>query len=321
MGSLFFIVTPNKILDKTLSWACDLPKESFFMNVSWLCLTWWLYIAYSSIKIWWSTQPNTARKPLISDQQQVVSPGARFAIFHEECDSAAVCLKQQREPGRPWCNSLKRAISSKWGQNTWSWLLSPLTPGGPFLFSFSSSLSPPLSQSLSLPSAPPHSLFMSAWIAPFHYNQLPAHYQSHNCFNNRSPSPSLCFHFHDNPWWRGGRGLDLIDPWFYLWVSVRLNWPLERASATPPLSSWRKVFSSSKHEKELKFILCFWRKMLHVTLSEKRGEIRTFRTLSLAAYQMFQYLIVVNNWRLLIAFCIWHTRRNIQYVWVQTEQR
>lgn len=37
---------------------------------------------------------------------------------------------------------------------------------------------------------------MSAWIAPFHYTQLPAHYQSHNCFNNRSPPlPVLLF-----PW-------------------------------------------------------------------------------------------------------------------------
>lgn len=46
-------------------------------------------------------------------------------------------------------------------------------------------------------SAPPHPLFMSAWIAPFHYIQLPAHYQSHH----PSPSPSMCFYFHDDPQW------------------------------------------------------------------------------------------------------------------------
>lgn len=94
--------------------------------------------------------------------------------------------------------------------------LAPLTahPQGPFLFSsFSSSLSPRLSQRLSLPSAPPHSLFMSAWIAPFLYNQLPAHYQSHKCFNNRSPPPLSELSF---PW----------QPMMKSRVGAWLDWPL-----------------------------------------------------------------------------------------------
>lgn len=111
------------------------------------------------------------------------------------------CVSNSRESGTPWRNGLKRAISWNLDRNTWTWLLSSLTPGAPSLFSFysSHSSSPPLP--LHLPSAPPHSLFMSAWVAPFHYTRLPAHYQSHNCFNNRSPSPSLCFYYHDNPQW------------------------------------------------------------------------------------------------------------------------
>lgn len=55
-----------------------------------------------------SKSPNydPARKCLLHDlpwtvffpwrlQQQVALPGAHFAVFHEECDSTAVCLKQQ----------------------------------------------------------------------------------------------------------------------------------------------------------------------------------------------------------------------------------
>lgn len=131
-------------------------------------------------------------------------------------------------------------------------------PRGPSLFSFSS----PLSPSPHRPSAPAHSLFMSAWIASFHYTQLPAHYQTHNCFNNRSPPPpQLSF-----PWqptedrereennrgrkkknlnYRGGSAF----PWPLVpfkgretitttaWVSVRLNWPAKRTPATSPQSN------------------------------------------------------------------------------------
>lgn len=132
--------------------------------------------------------------------------------------------------------------------------LAPLrSPPGPLsILLFLVSLPHP--HPLHLPSAPPHSLFISAWIAPFHYTHLPAHYQSHNCFNNRSPPPpALSF-----PWqptmrserergensrgrkkreWEGGSAF----PWPLLpfrretftttvWVWVRLNWPIKRAA-------------------------------------------------------------------------------------------
>lgn len=51
------------------------------------------------------------------------------------------CVSNSRESGTPWRNGLKRAISWNLGQNTWTWLLSSLTPGAPSLFSFYSSRS------------------------------------------------------------------------------------------------------------------------------------------------------------------------------------
>lgn len=66
-------------------------------------------------------------------------------------------------------------------------LRSPPGPLSILLLLVSLSLTPCSSTSLLLH----RTLFMSAWIALFHYTLLPAHYQSYNCFNNRTPPPPV----------------------------------------------------------------------------------------------------------------------------------
>lgn len=126
-------------------------------------------------------------------------PWAHSVVFHEECDSTAVCLKQPGEAGKPWRNGGKTCCRLEAGQKTRGVGSSLPSPSGPLSILL---LLPPL---LTHPppfcsSAPPHPLFMSAWIAPFHYIQLPAHYQSHRRFNNRSPTSPLPFRVLLFPW-------------------------------------------------------------------------------------------------------------------------
>lgn len=125
--------------------------------------------------------------PSHSPQQQVALPWAHSVVFHEECDSAAVCLKQPGEAGRPWRNGGKTCCRLEAGQKTRGVGSSLPSPSGPLSILLLLPPHPPPPPPF-CSSAPPHPLFMSAWIAPFHYIQLPAHYQSHRRFNNRSPT-------------------------------------------------------------------------------------------------------------------------------------
>lgn len=116
-------------------------------------------------------------------------PGVHFPIFREECCSTAICLKQQGDHDIMVENMLSRSRAKTRGINS-----SLCSPPGPLSFLLVLTLTP----APNLPSAPPHTLFMSAWIAPFHPTQLPAHYQPHNCFN---PPPTFSFYYHDNTQW------------------------------------------------------------------------------------------------------------------------
>lgn len=198
--------------------------------------------------------------PSHSPQQQVALPWAHSVVFHEECDSTAVCLKQPGEAGRPWRNGGKTCCRLEAGQKTRGVGSSLPSPSGPLsILLLLPPHPPPLPPFCS--SAPPHPLFMSAWIAPFHYIQLPAHYQSHRRFNNRSPTPpplpcafiSMTTHNEDSEkrrewgnrqrqWWGGkkkknvneGLGVSPVDLWFLFvrretfgYKLVRLNCPVK----------------------------------------------------------------------------------------------
>lgn len=110
--------------------------------------------------------------------------GAHFPIFCEECCSTAVCLKQQGDHDVMVENMLSRSRAKTHGISS-----SLCSPPGPLSFLLVLSLTP----TPYLPSAPPHTLFMSAWIAPFHPAQLPAHYQPHNRLYPTPTPPPLAF--------------------------------------------------------------------------------------------------------------------------------